>query len=1057
MKKTKKALLSAIACSAVLVGAAFGFAGCKDNNNDGGDEAHSHNWGNWTVTTKPTKGQDGKATRTCSGGGACDATQAEKEYTLPNLDSEDYVRGKDTATCTTAGTMHYTYNKNGVSVEFDVATAINSTAHKFVGDYIETTGGHYQVCEYDHEHKSSVEAHDTDGTDGTCSKCGYDPNHEHTYDETTWQKDETGHWHAATCGHEVKGDFAEHTYNWEVTTPATATTEGVETGTCMVEGCGYVTTRAIPKLPTAVTGGEMEDDATALTAGRYSVVLTGTNYGNESNPWWFVDAPYFKITATEAKTYTLSIENATGYINYGGSEPVIDSYSVVLEAGESFVFNVSADDIIDTVNGDKVIFSITESAAPAEGSAARPIKVTDIGHFGKADVEDEEKVFFVIDWKALGGKTLGVTLGANVELHRVKEDYLASGDNKDLYVENDQPVVYRNGDKFKMPDYSNVYLYATCRGGDCFVDFTFEHLEGEKELPFTGKTGTETNAVAGQDDQWFKFEGLTAGQYIIKSTSADDSFEVYADVNGSAVASGNGIVVFTASADTTYYVKANGSLGSDSTFTVSEAAEADRGTTAGLAIDLTEKGDFDLLNGDGYYKFTAAQDGKAEFKFAGEGSIYITYYTDANFSTARDSGRNGLIFSITNGTTYYVKTGNESNVTGQFNFNYGATSEHTYVVTLSDGENTITGSATVKLAYFIEGEGTQYIDGTANSDGTYTFTNVDSAIAYRVVVTDLAGYSYYAADLEIPINIDETTAYTAVLIPTEKVYTITFTGADAGADLSGITVSLSGGGIIGSFTATTNAEGVATVNGIDPYANGNFIVTVSIPEGLSNTYVYVPEKDRLEKDKDLFVTASQPTVEVPLSKKMTYNLTLTDGTNPLPEGTKVTINGVSGTVGAEGKVSIATVAGVYEIKIEGYKTETKTSATEADISATCTISNEVEGSASRGDAPAVKMGETPFVGSVDKNRYCKFTAAEAGTYTFSFVVEPGLASSDFGIANLTLNGGDTEDFYNESYNDTKYQVEWSGWYAGTLTVTLEANDVLVLAIYNSGNITITKA
>ena len=57
-----------------------------------------------------------------------------------------------------------------------------------------------------------------------------EPTHEHTY-ATEWSKNETKHWHAATCEHDLKKDEAEHTFD-----------NGVEisTGkkyTCSV--CGY--------------------------------------------------------------------------------------------------------------------------------------------------------------------------------------------------------------------------------------------------------------------------------------------------------------------------------------------------------------------------------------------------------------------------------------------------------------------------------------------------------------------------------------------------------------------------------------------------------------------------------------------------------------------------------------------------------------------------------------------------------------------------------------------------------------------------------------------------
>lgn len=41
--------------------------------------------------------------------------------------------------------------------------------------------------------------------------------HEHTY-STEWSKDATNHWHAATCGHDVKADEAAHTFDEGVVT-----------------------------------------------------------------------------------------------------------------------------------------------------------------------------------------------------------------------------------------------------------------------------------------------------------------------------------------------------------------------------------------------------------------------------------------------------------------------------------------------------------------------------------------------------------------------------------------------------------------------------------------------------------------------------------------------------------------------------------------------------------------------------------------------------------------------------------------------------------------------
>ena len=71
--------------------------------------------------------------------------------------------------------------------------------------------------------------------------------HIHTYSEA-WTKDETNHWHAATCGHKDEViDKAAHTFgDWTVTKEATEEAEGSRERSCTV--CGYTATEVIEKL-----------------------------------------------------------------------------------------------------------------------------------------------------------------------------------------------------------------------------------------------------------------------------------------------------------------------------------------------------------------------------------------------------------------------------------------------------------------------------------------------------------------------------------------------------------------------------------------------------------------------------------------------------------------------------------------------------------------------------------------------------------------------------------------------------------------------------------------
>lgn len=48
---------------------------------------------------------------------------------------------------------------------------------------------------------------------GSSSGGSYTPPHSHSYDTSNWVFDDTKHWHASTCGHNLKIDEAEHTYN----------------------------------------------------------------------------------------------------------------------------------------------------------------------------------------------------------------------------------------------------------------------------------------------------------------------------------------------------------------------------------------------------------------------------------------------------------------------------------------------------------------------------------------------------------------------------------------------------------------------------------------------------------------------------------------------------------------------------------------------------------------------------------------------------------------------------------------------------------------------------
>ena len=68
---------------------------------------------------------------------------------------------------------------------------------------------HASTCGCEDE-KADFALHTDAELDALCDVCGFKI-HYHLYDTEHWTSDETGHWHAATCEHDEKADFAGHT------------------------------------------------------------------------------------------------------------------------------------------------------------------------------------------------------------------------------------------------------------------------------------------------------------------------------------------------------------------------------------------------------------------------------------------------------------------------------------------------------------------------------------------------------------------------------------------------------------------------------------------------------------------------------------------------------------------------------------------------------------------------------------------------------------------------------------------------------------------------------
>ena len=122
--------------------------------------------------------------------------------------------------------------------------------HAYASEWSSDNTNHWHASTCGHDVKEGEAAHDFgegvtvgDITTYTCKVCGFkktetvsDPSHEHTY-ASEWSSDNANHWHASTCGHDVKEGEAAHDFGEGVTVG------DITTYTCKV--CGFEKTENV--------------------------------------------------------------------------------------------------------------------------------------------------------------------------------------------------------------------------------------------------------------------------------------------------------------------------------------------------------------------------------------------------------------------------------------------------------------------------------------------------------------------------------------------------------------------------------------------------------------------------------------------------------------------------------------------------------------------------------------------------------------------------------------------------------------------------------------------
>lgn len=152
--------------------------------------------------------------------------------------------------------------------------------------------------------------------------------HSHSY-ATAWSYDDTYHWHAATCGHDVISGKAEHTWNdGEVTKAATCTAAGEKTYTCTV--CGATKTETIEALghdwnePTVVYAANGNNGTKTYTCKHDGCTETKT----EDIDWKF----YLSATSGNTVDMTVGEDYTAVFTLPNGDDKSVDAASVTLTA-----------------------------------------------------------------------------------------------------------------------------------------------------------------------------------------------------------------------------------------------------------------------------------------------------------------------------------------------------------------------------------------------------------------------------------------------------------------------------------------------------------------------------------------------------------------------------------------------------------------------------------------------------------------------------------------------------------------------------------------------------